>query len=276
MFTIIKGTFHVKGFQPDGDSIRFRAAQPAHWNKLNWKKRPKRVNPLVQLRLEGIDALETHYNGYHQPRTFGIGALEKLLERLGITFVSYSMSVRTIISAKDGVPGFIAVASIDDFGRPVCLAFPGNAPLTDGDTLDGHELPIYRSVNYEMCLEGLVYPTFYTTTDENIVREISEATRIARDNQRGFWVIDRSQGFQLWDIRTIYEDILIMPKIFRRIISYCENYGDISELVTYLRKDKDPVRLLDGTMTSLDQLITVTGRLVEMSKRPEEILFVPK
>ena len=71
MFRIIKGTFHVAGFQPDGDSIRFRAEKSSQWAHFKWKKLPKRKNPMVQIRLEGIDAVETHYNGYSQPRSFG-------------------------------------------------------------------------------------------------------------------------------------------------------------------------------------------------------------
>ncbi|GAB4455387.1 MAG: hypothetical protein OHK0041_19940 [Anaerolineales bacterium] len=30
-YKVIAGTFHVKGFQPDGDSIRFQANKPEHW-----------------------------------------------------------------------------------------------------------------------------------------------------------------------------------------------------------------------------------------------------
>lgn len=276
MFHIIKGTFHVKGFQPDGDSIRFRAAKSERWNQFKWAKKPTRTDPLVQIRLEGIDALETHYNGYHQPRAFGIGALEKLLAYLGITDVQYSLSVRTIIAARDGVAGFLAVATVDGFNRPVCLAFPASVSLEDGAVLTSEQVPITDSLNYRMTLEGLVYPTFYTTTDAAIVRHISEATKIAREGQRGVWVIDRSNGFNFWDVRTLYDDILMMPKLFRRMTAFCERYGDISELNAALKKDKDTVRLADGSRTSLAQLIRVTGRSVEMLCLPEELFFLPK
>lgn len=30
-YKVIAGTFHVKGYAPDGDSIRFQANDPAHW-----------------------------------------------------------------------------------------------------------------------------------------------------------------------------------------------------------------------------------------------------
>ena len=68
-YTLIKGTFHVVGFSPDGDSMMFKAANPAHWSKLGDENRDvfaaklaASENGAVQLRLQGIDALETHYS----------------------------------------------------------------------------------------------------------------------------------------------------------------------------------------------------------------------
>ena len=39
-FNLIKGTFHVVGYSPDGDSIRFRAEDLQNWDCLTarrWK-----------------------------------------------------------------------------------------------------------------------------------------------------------------------------------------------------------------------------------------------
>jgi hypothetical protein len=33
-FTLIRGTYHIQGYKPDGDSIRFGALDSAHWKKL--------------------------------------------------------------------------------------------------------------------------------------------------------------------------------------------------------------------------------------------------
>lgn len=33
-FILIKGTFHILGKEPDGDSVRFKANNKAHWKKL--------------------------------------------------------------------------------------------------------------------------------------------------------------------------------------------------------------------------------------------------
>jgi hypothetical protein len=274
MFKIIKGTFHVRGYQPDGDSIRFQADNAKNWVAFKWTKKQRGLNPKVQLRLEGIDALEIHYNGYSQPRPFGLGALERMLAHLGITGVRYSLSVRTIIEAQDNIAGFIAVTEIDDFNRPICLAFPAGTDLVDGDVLDIESLPIGVSVNYRMCLEGLVYPTFYTTTHPFLIELLTKATQYAREGNRGLWVIDHTQKFDFYDIRTIFEDILILPKLFRRLVAFCETSGDLSELDAYLKKSKDNIRLLDGSMTTLDALIQVSGRNIMLIRRPEELLFM--
>ncbi|MEM7112640.1 MAG: hypothetical protein AAF614_09405 [Chloroflexota bacterium] len=67
-FTLIKGTFHIVGFSPDGDSIRFKANNPANWNKIQTDKREIFEEKLaaddgaITLRLQGVDALETHYS----------------------------------------------------------------------------------------------------------------------------------------------------------------------------------------------------------------------
>lgn len=66
-YTLIKGKFHVVGYSPDGDSIMFKANDKGLWSKLSadnqdqFKTNLGKDGGVVQLRLEGIDALETHY-----------------------------------------------------------------------------------------------------------------------------------------------------------------------------------------------------------------------
>ena len=66
-YLLIKGSLHVVGYSPDGDSMMFKAANPALWDGLDkednslFLEKLTKENGAVQLRLEGIDALETHY-----------------------------------------------------------------------------------------------------------------------------------------------------------------------------------------------------------------------
>mgnify|MGYP001088064252 CR=1 FL=1 len=61
-FTLIKGMFHVQNYSPDGDSIRFRPQNAQLVRHLDGPPAKFNGRGHVQLRLEAIDALETHYN----------------------------------------------------------------------------------------------------------------------------------------------------------------------------------------------------------------------
>lgn len=276
-YKVIAGTFHVKGFQPDGDSIRFQALNPANWDFFLWPSELDRISKKKQLRIESIDAMETHYEGYHQPRPFAIAALESLLEMLEIKSVIYSIGITQIVAADDGKRGFIASATTDRFGRPVSYLFPKNASLTDGAVMDSSELPVEDSINFQLAREGLVYPTFYTTTDRVFAEKIRAVISRARKTKRGIWSIDRTSDFSLWDVRTLQEDILILPKLFRRLISFIEGYADYGQLETYMRKQRDNLQLWDGTKKkSLAELMQFSGRRIQMKTPVEDILFSPK
>ena len=276
-YKIVAGTFHVKGFQPDGDSIRFQANKPENWDFFQWETEALKASKKKQLRVESIDALETHYEGYHQPRPFAIAALESLLELLNIKSVTYSLSVTQIVDADDGKAGFIASATTDNFGRPVSYLFPKNAKLNDGDVMDSATLPIEDSINFQLAREGLVYPTFYTTTDRIFAEKIRAVVARARKTKRGIWSIDKTPDFTLLDIRALQEDILLMPKLFRRLVGFFDNYSDFGKLEEYMKKQRDNLVLWDGTKKkSMADLMKITGRQIQMTTPVEDILFSPK
>jgi hypothetical protein len=79
-FVLIKGTFHVEGYSPDGDSVRFEGDNKEHWAKLSGRPVVLNAKDHAQLRFEAIDTLETHYLNMHQPLELATGALESLLE----------------------------------------------------------------------------------------------------------------------------------------------------------------------------------------------------
>jgi endonuclease YncB( thermonuclease family) len=276
-YKIVAGTFHVKGFQPDGDSIRFQANKPENWDFFQWETEALKASKKKQLRVESIDALETHYEGYHQPRPFAIAALESLLELLNIKSVTYSLSVTQIVDADDGKAGFIASATTDNFGRPVSYIFPKNAKLNDGEVMDSSTLPIEDSINFQLAREGLVYPTFYTTTDRVFAEKIRAVVARARKTKRGIWSIDKTPDFTLLDIRALQEDILLMPKLFRRLVGFFDNYSDFGKLEEYMKKQRDNLVLWDGTKKkSMADLMKITGRRIQMTTPVEDILFSPK
>jgi hypothetical protein len=64
-YKVIAGTFHVKGFQPDGDSIRFQAVNPANWEFFLWPSELDKISKKKQLRIESIDATIQYVANQH-------------------------------------------------------------------------------------------------------------------------------------------------------------------------------------------------------------------
>src|SRR5262245_1395547 len=161
-FTLIKGTFHVVGYSPDGDSIRFKADQRQNWDLLDGPNVELNAKEHAQLRIEAIDTLEIHYQGHHQPPLLARAALALLLKELGITNVKFNDSNTTVISAKDGTRGSVLSRIVEGNHRPVSFVFAGDAPEADGSQVFLSPKRIEASLNHKSALAGLAYPTYYT------------------------------------------------------------------------------------------------------------------
>lgn len=160
-FTLIKGTFHVVGYSPDGDSIRFKANNPENWSKLIGIPPQLNEDNHVQIRLIGIDSLETHFRQCQQSVKWALSAADFLLEYLKIDEVKWDEEKNLIIKAKDNIEGFILAKKTDQHGRPLGFVFQGKIDAKDGDIFF---LPIdlfLNSVNYQSLLSGESYPTYY-------------------------------------------------------------------------------------------------------------------
>ncbi len=130
-FYVIKGTFHVVGYSPDGDSVRFKADNPANWNLLEGVSVTMNGRGHAQLRLESIDSLETHSEGSHQPFDLAFAAMDFLLAGLGITNVQMNANRTSIISANDGIRGYIISRAVERYHRPISFAFAGETKEAD-------------------------------------------------------------------------------------------------------------------------------------------------
>jgi len=77
------------GAQPDGDSIRFTPDDPAQWDLITGTRVKRNASGAAQLRLDAIDALETHYGTprTHQPLDLAHAAAAELLDWLGFSNV---------------------------------------------------------------------------------------------------------------------------------------------------------------------------------------------
>lgn len=283
-FRLIKGTFHAKGYSPDGDSIRFRAESEENWKLLGPGRLTINSQKDVQLRLEGIDTLETHFSTpggeVHQPRSLANAATDFLLSHLNITNVVWDSAHRTVVQADDGTPGYILSKQKDINGRPVCFVFAGNAPEKDGSDifLDGKRLK--QSLNHQTLAAGNAYPTFYQGLFSELRKVLTETATKARAKNVGVYKLDKTNsGVVLDRLAVIIDEQPILPKLFRRLTEFVagEEPPNLEGFLDWLaNRDTKPVLVISTQhFTHFDNLIEVKGQQVRLLELPENLIFSP-
>ena len=247
-FILIKGTFHVQGYRLDGDSIRFRADDSVNWKKLSGP--PVALNALghAHLRMEAVDALETNFQGFHQPLRLARPAVRYLLSCLGIHDVVLDDTKSRVIKAedemygKDGTKGYILARSTESFRRPVAFVFAGESEEKDGSEIKLNESILNKSLNYGLIVRGLAYPMYYSGLSSGLRYPLTYASVRAREEERGIWPYDlTTKGFSMANLGTITNEVAILPKLFRRIVDYMGEGGNIDGFIDHLRNGCDPL-----------------------------------
>src|SRR5919112_3201223 len=97
-YTLLRGRFVIRypdlprqGPEPDGDTVKFLPDSPALVEALPRRSgRPPNINARgISVRLEAIDALETHFAETHQELEGANAARDELLRLLGFTNVRF-------------------------------------------------------------------------------------------------------------------------------------------------------------------------------------------
>jgi hypothetical protein len=273
-FTLIQGTYHVKNYKPDGDSVRFGALNDANWDKLSGRV-DINARGHAQLRLEGIDTLETHFQGTHQPLGLATKALDFLLHELKIESAEFDPLMLNVTDAEDGTPGYILSRTAEKNGRPVAFAFAGDPPRPDGSEVFLDVKLLKKSVNYKSLLEGLAYPTYYGGLFPDLRAAMSAAVAKARSVPREIWTVDVTQkGFAVPDLQAIVDKHVILPKLFRRLVEFLRGGGPVSGFKVFLEKRQEPITIISTAhFTHFDTIIEVTGNKVKMLQPPENVVF---
>jgi endonuclease YncB( thermonuclease family) len=283
--TLIKGVFRILNTAPDGDSIRFCANHPAYWDLLEHKVR-RQSGGSVQLRLEGIDTLETHFEPQygnlgivHQPIAFAHAAAAELLEFLGFDRITRQQDEEVTSSIPEEVPGYILSRCGDRNGRCVAFAFAGEISKPDGSQVRVHRDWIQESVNLHLLRSGLAYPGFYTKLYPELRQEMAIAVQEARGNQEGLWEEDQTNtGFELKELRTLTRDVVMFPKLFRRLVCYLASNGEslsLKQFREYLEDCGD--RILSEPaerMLALSDLVEIKGQSIKLTQPPEVMVFI--
>jgi endonuclease YncB( thermonuclease family) len=280
---LIKGSFQVKGTQPDGDTVHFTPDDPTEWNLVGGGRREVKHDAVGRgtLRLDAIDALETHYGPgrVHQPLQFAHAARDELLKWLGFTDVQQGANETVVAATPDTVPGFILTGGADIHGRCVALAGRGAAPGASGLDIDV-DVPVLRTtLNHHLLSEGLVYPTFYRSLFPSLRAELTAASQQAQTEPRkGLWLSDTTtSGAKITGLPSITDDVVLLPKLFRRLVDYLPlGNSSMACLPAYLAGVQDHFSILSSGQrcTGLHHVIEVTnGQTVRMTHPPEDLVF---
>jgi endonuclease YncB( thermonuclease family) len=279
----LAGTYRIVDTEPDGDSIRFYPDDPSQWSLVGGHRRVRaNAGGGAQLRLDGIDALETHYTAQgggerlHQPLVLAHDAAAELLRWLG--FKGVQRDVEKVVAADPAkLAGYLLTRTADIYGRCVALVGRGDAPVPSGTQLRVNVAQLRRTGNFRLLTTGLAYPTFYTNLFPDLRRAmVAEVARAQPD--RGVWPSDRTEkGFEVTALETLTDDVVIMPKLFRRLVDYL-HLGDgdpsLAGFASYLEQRDDRVIVMpEADFTSFDTVVRVDGQAVRLTTGPENLVF---
>jgi endonuclease YncB( thermonuclease family) len=278
----LAGTYRIVATEPDGDSIRFYPDDPAQWERVPGEHAVQtNATGGAQIRLDGIDALETHYSPrgsapLHQPLALAHQAADELLRWLGFRGVQRDGEEVTA-ATPDRLPGFLLTRGADLYGRCVALAGRGDAPGRSGAQVNVNLTLLRRTANHRLVATGLAYPTFYLKLFPDLRRELAKQAQQARP-KTGVWALDRTQkGIEVKSLATLTDDAVILPKLFRRLVDYLtlnDDDPDLAGFPAYLAQREDRVFILStGHYTGFDYVVEVKKQVVRLTTAPEDLVF---
>lgn len=297
-YRLIKGKFqlfykndqgHHRGSRPDGDSVWFKPDNPAHLLGIGDPPRDTEFNKgdFAQLRFEGIDALELHYNGSnHQHKGGCVSARDVLLGLLGFSNLEYAPNPEISTYVRDTDPdskeGYILTRGVDPFGRPVAFVFPGDTTETDGGDVWLDVQMLNRSVNAKLMAKGEVYPGYYTGLPSDLRRRLTQLAVAARAQDDGIWDVDATMEEICIGSISDLEALAIWPKLYRRLFKFFKSGGGpISNFGSWLKADPpsrdDQVWIIsEAHLGNIHDLIEGKNQSLRMKYQPEDIIIVPR
>ncbi len=262
-FRAFRGAVYAVGLKPDGDTISFRPHDPAALallpdpsGKTGAVELDADRNGAASVRLQGIDALETHYQpqvgdnkpagavapagvtkpsagNHHQRLALSRLAAESLLGMLGIEVTSddwhswghlrrVTVAGRVVADKfQEGVEAVVVSDSVDLNGRVLGWVFPASAPFADGEVVDPATLvaQVKGSLNGRMLALGHAYPYYFMTLSSALRAKLNTCTSTAQRYRRGVWAEDASRsGLTLRTVTELNDQAVLMPYLFRKLL----------------------------------------------------------
>ena len=158
-------------------------------------------------------------------------------------------------------------------GAAILLIDDGSSVFVDVDVLR-------TTANHHLMTQGLVYPTYYRALFPDLRNELTAVANRARDSGFGVWPGDKTTaGFDVTGLDVLEDDVVIVPKLFRRLADYLHLGDDsMAGFPAFLDQAADKFFILSTghSTTGLDAVVEVTGNTVKMTYPIEDLVFDEK
>jgi endonuclease YncB( thermonuclease family) len=295
-YTLLRGEFVIRypdlprqGPEPEGDTIKFRPDTPALVETLPRRSGvPADLNARgISVRLEAIDALETHFQETHQELAGANAARDELLRLLGFTNVRFFDDLPNKIQSadQDALRGHVLSNGIDANGRLIAFVYPGDHPGPDGTTVFVDPALVDQSLNAVLLAAGHAYPAFYATLPADLRTHLAAVSERARAAQPpvGLWPRSTADPNGAATIANLdaAEGLVIWPKLFRRIVPYlAAGFPDFNSFDAWLRDDpvhRDDELFLIETLErgNMHDVVRGVGQQLRLTVWPEDFIISP-
>ncbi|HYP45544.1 MAG TPA: hypothetical protein VEQ66_10185 [Propionibacteriaceae bacterium] len=295
-YTVLRGAFVIRyadlprqGPEPDGDTVKFLPDDRDLVEELPLTSgRPPKLGAHgVSVRLEAVDALETHFAGTHQELAGANAARDRLLASLGFTGVKYFPSAPNRVESadQDKIRGHVLSNGVDSNGRVIGFVYAGEAVLPVDRKVFVDEPLVEKSVNATLLRDGLVYAAYYGSLPATLRTHLADISRRARLSKHpdGIWpraTADPEGPAEVVDLAGL-QQLVMWPKLFRRLVSYlAEGNASLDGFDRWLRADPvnrdDSLFLLDRLeFGNLHDVISASGSSIALTAWPEDFIIEP-
>ena len=288
-YYLIKGNFVIKGYEPDGDSVRFIADDLDLYQHLyrHYRIKPSKRDGSVQLRFEGVDATELHYGSAAQP--LGKEASDNLLSWMGFENIEYKSDRSTMVESAnpDFIRGAILSQAAEANGRPVSYILLDADIPKGGDWIKVDVNLLKKTLNFRLLDTGMAYYTVYTSMPNKHRQFFREVAMSARNHKKGVWDIDTTSEFKLDDQESIGPGgQCILPKLFRRCTDYLKDVekgfkGNLADWLIWIsesksRNENDIVLINNSFEVPLSELLDQRNSTIAFKADVLDIAFVEK
>ena len=242
----------------------------------------------ISVRLEAIDALETHFAETHQELAGANAARDELLGQLGFTNVIFFDDLPNKVSSadQDSIRGHVLSNGIDTNGRLIGFVYPAEHPGPDGTAVFVDEPLVDLSVNAPRC-SPLAWPTRPSTPPcpRRCAPTWPKPRRPPRTVQApgGLWprAIGDPDGPATVANLAALEQLVIWPKLFRRVVPYlAAGFTNFDSFDRWLRDDpihRDDALFLLTTQehANMHDVIEASGQQIQLTVWPDEFIISP-